>query len=127
MKPEIRSWYEDQHEEPRYTSPMGGGVDHGSTGRIIAEVRRGNAMHRRLIWFRGYKTASCGVRGFGHVYMQASLRVTDRIGMNVRTIVEGGRLSQTLLDANAGAIGTLLETDVAGMLRLDRTLIIVKD
>lgn len=123
----FRHWLEDQRIEPRRTQPFGG-VDHGSKGKILAEIREGNEIQYRLVWFKGYKTATCGIRGFGHEYVPASLRIIDRIGMTVpgSDLLEGGRLTSARLDACASKIDQTIGIEISCLLEREKTLIIVR-
>lgn len=122
--PDERSWFETRIEQPRHTGSFGG-VDHGSKGSIIAEVRRGNSVHRRLVWFAGHAHASCGVRGFGREYSPARLQVIDGNGYSKAGITRGGRLSTSLLALNAERIDEALGVAIAGLLDHRRTFVIV--
>ena len=122
--PDERSWFEPRVEQPRHTGSFGG-VDHGSKGSIIAEVRRGNSVHRRLVWFAGHAHASCGVRGFGREYAPARLQVIDGHGYSKADITSGGRLSTSLLTLNADRIEKALGVAVAALLDHRRTFVIV--
>lgn len=122
--PNERSWFEDRIEQPRHTGSFGG-VDHGSKGSIIAEVRRGNSVHRRLVWFAGHAHASCGVRGFGREYSPARLQVIDGGGHSKADISRGGRLSASLLALNAERIDRALGIAITGLLDHRRTFVVV--
>lgn len=121
-----RHWHEDEHAQPRFTRPFGG-VDHGSAGRILAEVRRGNAVHRRLVWFRATRAPAAGVRGFGHVAVPTRLVVIDGGGYHVADVFRAGRLSRERLDDHRAVIDEAMGIPVTQALEIGRTLVAVTD
>ncbi len=124
--PDVRSWYEGPMTQPRRTSPIGG-VDHGSSGRILAEIRSGNDVERRLIWFKGCMVASAGVRGFGHYYSPAHLTIVSGRGYFIAHIAKGGRLNQARLLGLAREIDAGMELVMTKALRIGRTLVTVRE
>jgi hypothetical protein len=111
---------------PRHTSPYGG-VDRGAAGRILVEIRSGNEMDCQLVWRSGFRTASAGVRGFGHHHVPTSLHVTDRIGMGRPGggLLTGGRLTNARIAQVAGRIDELLGMPVAHLVEVGKTLVVV--
>lgn len=121
-----RQWLEEQRPEPRRTRPFGG-IDHGSQGTVLVELRRGNEVSMRLVWFKGHMTASAGVRGFGHHYSPATLRVIGRIGLTDATLLEGGRLSRSRMKEKKAEIDGLFGEGVVEAIEIGRTLTIVEE
>lgn len=120
----IHHWFEDRQTQPRYTNPPGG-VDHGSTGTILAEVRRGNEVAFRLVWFKGHKSPAAGVRGFGHIYRPAQLTIINRGGYWAASILKDGRLSVPRLLEHAETIDKVLGAGVTALIDPKRTLVVV--
>ena len=118
-----RHWHEDRRTIGRWEDR---GLDHGSDGRLLAEVRRGNETVARLVWYAGHKTPVCGVRGFGHRYVQARLSVTDGRGYSVATVFEGGRVTRARLAEYAATIDARMGASVAGKVDPTRTLVVVE-
>lgn len=121
-----RHWHEDRMVQPRHSNPPGG-VDHGSTGTVLAEVRHGNDVALRLVWFKGYMRPAAGVRGFGHIYSEAQLEVINRGGYWQASILKGGRISRKRLAEHAAAIDEAMGAGVASLLYPTKTLVVVRD
>ncbi len=76
-----KHWVQDRVTETRRTSPYGG-IDHGSEGVVLAELRREGKVARKLVWFKGHEAASTGIRGMGRTYHPARLSVLNHIGLS---------------------------------------------
>ena len=118
--------FEKQRIEPRYTRPLGG-IDHGSQGVILSQLHKDDKVLKKLVWFKGHKTAAAGVRGFGHIYHAAQLAILDENSMTCEMIFEGGRLSVKRLNAHASDIDKYFGKDTSTLIRLKETLIIEVD
>lgn len=116
--------YEPMRIEPRHTSPYGG-VDHGSSGRTLIERLDGNTPGMRLVWFKATRTASCGVRGFGHVAVPTRLSVLKTWGMSTIDPLRAGRLSIPRLMTVADQIDAVFGAGATALIDLNRTLIVV--
>jgi hypothetical protein len=120
-----RHWYEARMVQPRHTGRFGG-VDHGASGHVLAELRRGNEVALRLIWIKGHKRPAAGVRGFGHVYSPGSLYVINGRGYSQASILDEGRISRTRLLEHAQAIDKAMGAGTAELLDPMRTLVMVE-
>lgn len=118
----MRTWLEEQSVQPRYSQRFGG-VDHGTTGTVLAEIRHGNNVHRRLVWFKGYEHAACGIRGFGQEYKPAHLCVIDGNGYHVANIFDAGRLSAKRIHDQSAAINAALGMNIADQIKIGQTLV----
>ncbi len=104
---------------------FGKGVDFGSDGFSIVEVRDGDGqIVRMLAWFAGHKTPACGVRGFGHVYQPTHLIISSRQGFESVTLQQGGRLSASALRAHADTIDAHFGPGTTAQIDIRRTLVI---
>lgn len=122
----MRHWYDDRIIQPRLTGGFGG-VDHGSKGIVLAELRRGNAVHRRLVWIGG-GTTSNGVRGFGRSYSPARLTLCDGNGYSAAyPDLTGGRLTPARLETQADIIDREFGLGATKLIDPKRTLVIVDD
>lgn len=110
--------------QPRRTGSFGG-VDHGASGHVLAELRRGNEVALRLVWIKGSKQPAAGVRGFGHVYSPARLYVINGRGYHQASILEGGRISRARLANHAQAIDKAMGAGTTALLDPGRTLVMV--
>ena len=108
------------------TSPIGG-IDHGSDGVILAEIRKEGKTSRKLVWFKGYETAATGIRGMGRIYCPATLNIIDHTGQSIARIFEGGRLSRSRIVEHGSEIDQKLVKGCAKLLDPRWTLIIVED
>jgi hypothetical protein len=118
-----RHWYEDRRTIGRWEDR---GLDHGSAGRLLAEVRRGNETVSRLVWYAGHKTPVCGIRGFGHQYVPAHLALTDGRGYSKGTLFEGGRVTAARLSEHAARIDAELGDGATALIDPTRTLVVVR-
>lgn len=122
----MRHWLEDRIIQPRLTGGLGG-VDNGACGSVIIELRRGNHIHRRLVWIGG-STASNGVRGFGRSYHEASLKISDGKGYaTAYPDLQGGRLTRARLETQRDIIDSEFGAGATDLIDIKRTLIIVED
>lgn len=121
-----KHWVQDRVTETRRTSPYGG-IDHGSEGVVLAELRREGKVARKLVWFKGHEAASTGIRGMGRTYHPARLSVLNHIGLSEGHIFEGGRLSRARLVEHQKQIDHYLVKNCAPLLDPRWTLIIVED
>jgi len=105
---------------------FGAGVDFGSDGIALVEVRnREGQIVRVLAWFAGRETPVCGVRGFGHRYVPARLKISWAGGFEGKTLHrEGGRLTRALLNAHAEAIDSHFGPGTTNQIDIRRTLLI---
>lgn len=112
--------------EPRKTVGRHGdtGIDHGASGAILAELRRGKSTDQRLVWF-GPSMCAHGARGFGRYYVPTRLSIVDRRGYWVASIFEGGRLSKTRLVEHHDKIDRHFGPGVASLLDPRRTLVLI--
>lgn len=120
-----RHWHEDRMIQPRRTGSYGG-VDHGASGHVLAELRRGNEVALRLIWIKGHMRAAAGVRGFGHVYSPGSLYVVNGRGYHQASILDGGRISRARLAEHADAIDKAMGAGTTALIDPTRTLVMVE-
>ncbi len=120
-----RHWHEERMVQPRRTRSFGG-VDHGASGHVLAELRRGNEVSLRLIWIKGHMRAAAGVRGFGHVYSPGSLYVVNGLGFHQASILNGGRISRTRLAEHADAIDRAMGAGTTALIDPARTLVMVE-
>lgn len=111
--------------QPRRTGSFGG-VDHGASGHVLAELRRGNEVALRLVWIKGSRHPAAGVRGFGHVYSPARLYVINGRGYHQASILEGGRISRARLAGHADAIDRAMGAGTASLIDPGRTLVMVE-
>lgn len=109
-----------------YDDPVrfGTGVDFGSDGFSIVEIRRDDQIVRVLAWFAGYMTAVCGVRGFGQEYRPARLQISSNHGFESVTLQRGGRLSASAIRAHADVIDAHFGAGTAAQIDIRRTLLI---
>jgi len=105
---------------------FGTGIDFGSDGVALVEVRDGEGQITRVLgWFGGYETPVCGVRGFGHRYVPARLQISWANGFEGRTLHDGGgRLTRALLDAHAQVIDSHFGPGTTDQIDIRRTLLI---
>jgi hypothetical protein len=122
----MRAWIEDSSPQPRHSNPPGG-VDHGSTGIVLAEIRVGNEVDRRLVWFKGSMTPCAGVRGFGRRYSPAHLEVITGRGYPIGSVTEGGRITYARIQENAETIDRLLGAKVSHLVDPRHTLVLVRE
>lgn len=110
---------------PRHSRPVGG-VDHGSIGRCLIEIRdmQGKPL-RRLVWFPGFMTAAAGIRGYGRRYVPSQLAdmPADQI-LGTTIHGDGGRLARPLLDRLADAIDARYGAGATAAIRPGSTLVI---
>lgn len=118
-------WHEDRQIQSRHTGRFGG-VDHGSKGIILAEVREGNQTVMRLVWFEGTMRPAAGVRGFGHVYSPAHLTIIDGRGYWLASIFDEGRITKSRLMDHARDIDAKLGNGATALIDPKRTLIIIR-
>jgi hypothetical protein len=84
---------------------FGSGVDFGSDGISLAEVRDGGGHPLRILaWFKGHKAPNAGVPGFGHHYVPARLKIVWRQGFESCELQRGGRLSVDAIRRHAAEI-----------------------
>lgn len=121
-----KHWVQDRIIEPRRTAPFGG-VDHGSEGFVLAEVRKNNKVDRKLVWFKGHEAAATGIRGMGRTYYPANLVVLNHNGITIARIFEGGRLSRDRIVEYGQIIDREMVKDCAKLLDPRWTLVIVED
>jgi len=122
----MRHWFEDRIVQPRLTGGPGG-IDHGAPGHVLAELRRGNRVHRRLVWIGG-SSASEGVRGFGRRYHPASLSLSGEHGYAAAyPDLRGGRLTRARLAGQRAVIDAEFGQGVTDLIDPRRTLILVED
>jgi hypothetical protein len=117
-----RHWHEDRRTIGRYEHR---GVDHSSTGTLLAEVRHGNEVAFQLVWFKGFETPVCGVRGFGHVYRPAHLTILGKGGYWKASILEKGRVTAARLAGHAARIDAVLGDGVTALIDPKRTLVVI--
>jgi hypothetical protein len=105
---------------------FGTGVDFGSDGIALVEVRNGEGQIVRVLgWFAGCRTAVCGVRGFGQRYVPARLKISWADAFEGRTLHDdGGRLTRALLDAHAEVIDSHFGPGTTDQIDIRRTLLI---
>jgi len=106
---------------------FGTGVDFGSDGIALVELRddKGQIVSV-LAWFAGRRKAVCGIRGFGHEYVPARLKISWAGGFESRVLHrEGGRLTRSLLDAHAEVIDRHFGPGTTDQIDIRRTLLIV--
>ena len=118
-----RHWHEERRTLGRYENR---GIDHGSTGTILAEVRHGNEVAYRLVWFRGHETPVCGIRGFGHVYRPAHLTILDARGYWKASVFEKGRVTSGRLTEHAEKIDAVLGNGVTALINPKMSLIVIE-
>lgn len=122
----MRHWHEDRIVQPRLTGGPGG-IDHGAPGSVLIELRRGNRVHRRLVWIGG-SSSSNGVRGFGRSYHPASLSISGEHGYAAAyPDLRGGRLTRTRLATQRQLIDAEFGAGATNLVDLGRTLVIVDD
>ena len=126
MKHPTGHWHEDAAVQDRRTGRFGG-VDHGSKGKVMAETRNENEIHRRLVWFGGHRSPAAGVRGFGHTYHPSHLTVIDRGGYWQASIFSGGRISKERIAEHAAQIDEQMGEGVTALIDPKRTLVVVYD
>jgi hypothetical protein len=114
----------DQKIFSRFSSPIGG-VDYGSEGKIIAEIQTGKNLFKRLVWFKGYSSASSGVRGFGQDYSPSRLSFIEEDGLTIHVITEGGRLSKSRVKDHSKEIEKLAGNQITDLIDIKKTLIVI--
>lgn len=77
---------------PRHSSPFGG-IDYGGRRRLIAATPDKSVM---LFVIEGYRSAVCGIRGFGREYHPARLSLVTP-GDTLSTTLTTGRISKATL------------------------------
>ena len=122
----MRTWTEDRAIQPRYSRPIGG-VDLGSQGVVLAEVRLGNKVHKRLVWLKGGTRADCGVRGSGQDSFPTSLCVIQGNGISVCDIFREGRISKKRLLEHRDKIDNAMDCPVTDKINPAKTLYVVVD
>lgn len=121
-----RQWkWEKAIAFPRHSRPAGG-IDYGSTGRCLVEIRDAQgAVIRRLVWFPGFTTAATGVRGYGRRYVPSRLDDLPADKVLGTTIHDGGgRLARPLLDAIGDEIDKRYGAGVTRAIKPRSTLVI---
>lgn len=114
----------DQKTFPRFSSPVGG-VDYGSEGKILAEIQTGKNLFKRFVWFKGYSSASSGVRGFGQDYSPSRLSFIEEDGLTIHVITEGGRLSKSRIKDHSKEIDKLAGSRLTDLIDIKKTLIVI--